>query len=107
MTQTVSAQDARNKFAEILNTAVYGKTNIVITRFNKPQAVLMEYKHYEFLTDPSKRFTKKEWGKEFKVLDRIRNKIPKIDPKVLEREIERAVQEVRAEKRNKHDPCGT
>ncbi|MBI4990532.1 type II toxin-antitoxin system Phd/YefM family antitoxin, partial [Candidatus Gottesmanbacteria bacterium] len=56
MTQTVSAQDVRNKFAEVLNTAVYGSTNVIITRFNKPQAVIMNYKEYERLMNPRLRF---------------------------------------------------
>ena len=103
MTQTVSAQDARNKFSEILNTAVYGKTKVVITRFNKPQAVLMDYKEYEFLTDPSKRFTNKEWEKGFKVFDRIRAKTKDIPAKDVERIVEKAVKAVR---RKKHVKSG-
>lgn len=101
MVQTVSAQNVRNQFAEILNTAVYGKTNIIITRFNKPQAVLMGYKQYEFLTDPTKRYTKEEWENGFKALDKIRRKIPKINPRVIEKEIARAVRTVRTERRNR------
>mgnify|MGYP001616200782 CR=1 FL=1 len=101
MTRTVSAQDARNKFAEILNTAVYGKTKVIITRFNKPQAVLIDYKEYEFLTDPSKRFTNEEWKKGFKVFDRIAARTKDIPAKEVERIVERAVKAVRREKRAK------
>ena len=101
MTQTVSAQDARNKFAEILNTAVYGKTKVVITRFNKPQAVLIDYKEYEFLTNPTKRFTDKEWDKGFKVFDKIRTRTKAVPAKEVERIVGGAVKAVRREKRAK------
>lgn len=98
MTIQVSAQDARNKFAEILNTTVYGKTNVVITRFNKPQAVLIDYKEYERLTNPHLRMTHKKWAKGFKVLDKIRKRIPKIDPAIIEKQVDIAVQQVREAK---------
>ena len=99
MTQTVSAQDVRNKFAEVLNTAVYGNTNIVITRFNKPQAVIMNYKEYERLMNPRLRFTAKEWEDGFKIFDRLRAKTGNIPPKQVEKPVNEAVEEVRKEKR--------
>jgi len=103
MTQTVSAQDARNKFSEILNTAVYGKTKVIITRFNKPQAVLIDYKEYEFLTDPTKRFTNEEWKKGFKIFDRNRARTKGIPAKEVERIVNEAVKAVR---RTKHAKSG-
>lgn len=99
MIQTVSAQDVRNKFAEVLNTAVYGSTNVVITRFNKPQAVIMNYKEYERLMNPRLRFTTEEWENGFKVFDRIRAKNKNIPPKEIEKGIEQAVKAVRSRKR--------
>ena len=99
MTQSVTAQDARNKFADILNTAVYGLTNVIITRFNKPQAVIMSYKEYERLANPSSRFTPKEWNKGFKVFDRIRAKNKSIPPYKIEKGVNQAVKAVRRGKR--------
>ena len=99
MTQTVSAQDVRNKFAEVLNTAVYGSTNVVITRFNKPQAVIMNYKEYERLMNPRLRFTAKEWEDGFKIFDRLRTKTRNIPPEQVEKAVNEAVEEVRKEKR--------
>ena len=99
MIQTVSAQDVRNKFAEVLNTAVYGSTNVVITRFNKPQAVIMNYKEYERLMSPRLRFTAKEWKDGFKIFDRFRAKTRNIPPIQVEKAVNEAVEEVRKEKR--------
>ena len=99
MTQTVSAQDARNKFSEILNTAVYGKKDIIITRFDKPQAVIMDYESYERLMNPAKRFTKEEWGKGFKVFDEIRTRNKNKSPEEINKVVDKAVAEVRSVKR--------
>lgn len=99
MTQTVTAQDARNKFSEMLNTAVYGKTKIVITRFNKPQAVLIDYKEYEQLMNPKSRFSDKEWEEGFKVFDQIRTKTKDIPFKRIQTVVDKAVEDVRSKKR--------
>lgn len=99
MTQTVTAQDARNKFAEMLNTAVYGKKNIVITRFNRPQAVLIDYEEYERLINPRSRFTNEEWEKGFQVFDQIRARNKGVSPKKIEKGVQKAVEAVRREKR--------
>lgn len=98
MTVQVSAQDARNKFSEILNTAVYGKTNVVITRFAKPQAVLVDYQEYERLMNPRLRFSDKEWNKGFQVFDQIRAKASKHAPEKINKAINKAIAEVRSKK---------
>ena len=90
MTQTVTAQDARNNFADILNTAIYSFTNVIITRFDKPQAVMMSYKEYERLINPRSRFTLKEWNKGFRVFDRIRAKNKRIPFQKIEKGVEKA-----------------
>ncbi|MBI4999800.1 type II toxin-antitoxin system Phd/YefM family antitoxin [Candidatus Gottesmanbacteria bacterium] len=95
MRQIVTAQVARNKFAEVLNTAIYGLTSVVITRFNKPQAVIINYKEYERLMNPQLRFGKEEWKKGFKVLDKVRARNKKIPPQKIEKGVARAVAEVR------------
>ncbi len=99
MTTSVTAQNARNNFAEMLNTAVYGRTNIVITRFNKPQAVLLDYQEYERLINPRLRFSDEEWEKGFKVIDRIRAKTKRITSQKAESLIDKTVEEVRSIKR--------
>ncbi|MEK7533999.1 MAG: type II toxin-antitoxin system Phd/YefM family antitoxin [Patescibacteria group bacterium] len=99
MTIKVAAQDVRNKFAEILNTAIYGRTNVVITRFNKPQAVIIDYKEYDRLMNPRLRFTDGEWKKGFVVFDKIRAKTKSIPPRQIEKVVGDAVEKVRRGKR--------
>lgn len=99
MITQVSAQDARNKFSEVLNTAVYGKKSVIITRFDKPQAVLIDYQEYERLMNPRSRFTDEEWEKGFSVIDRIRARTKNIPARNIERIIDKAVKEVREKNR--------
>lgn len=99
MTRTVTAQDARNKFAEILNTAIYGLTDVIITRFNKPQAVVMSYKEYEKLMNPRSRFTSKEWESGFKVFDEVRAKNKKVSLGEIEKGVEQVLRTIRRKKR--------
>lgn len=49
--------------------------------------------------DPTKRFTKEEWKKKFAIFDQIRERITPDDESRLDEAIDRAVAEVRAEKK--------
>lgn len=99
MTLKITAQDARNKFAEILNTAVFGKKDVIITRFDKPQAVLIDYEEYQRLVNPRTRFSDEEWKNGFKIFDKIRAKAKKVSPQKIEETVDEAVEEIRKEKR--------
>lgn len=99
MTQTVTAQDARNKFADILNIAAYSPTNVVITRFNQPKAVVMGYQEYQRLINPQSRFTLQEWNKGFTVFDQIRANNKAVPHKQITQGTAQAVKAVRKLKR--------
>jgi len=99
MTQTISAQNARNNFAEMLNTAIYGKTNVVITRFNKPKAVLIDFAEYERLMNPRLKYTKEEWDKGFMVFDKIRANSKTLPQDEIMQTVDKIVTATRKEKR--------
>lgn len=99
MTQTISAQDARNNFAEILNTAIYGKTNVVITRFNKPKAVLIDFVEYERLMNPRLRYTKADWNEGFVTFDKVRARNQALSQAEIMKKIDATVVATRKEKR--------
>ena len=102
MKLSVSAKELREKLSELLNTAMYGKQDIIIQRHNKPQAVLMDYDKYEWLTNPRLRYAQKEWDKGFDILDQIWSRAKPMTKKEFE-EFEKVVDEevhaVRREKR--------
>jgi len=99
MTQTISAQNVRNKFAEVLNTAIYGSTSVIITRFNKPQAVIISFKEYERLMNPYSRFAPEEWEKGFEVFDQVRAKNKKVSLSEIEKGVKQAIRAVRGKGR--------
>lgn len=100
-TNTVSIDELRSNLADIVNRVTYAKDRIVVKKYNRDAAILISVDEYEKLVDPTKRLSESEWQKSFKRLDEIRAKMPKVDPEELEKEIDRAVKEVRAEKRAK------
>ena len=102
MKNIVSIDEFRTNLADLMGQVMYGKDKVVIKKYNREAAVLLSLEEYEKLIDPSKRFTKEQWNKKFKVIDKIRERIPKHDQKLLEKEITEAVREVRAEKKKAH-----
>lgn len=96
----VSVDEFRTNLAELIGRVMYGKDRVVIKKYNREAAVLLGIDEYEKLVDPAKRFSKKEWGDKFALIDKIKERIPKVDQDVLESEIAKAVKEVRAAKRN-------
>lgn len=100
MTIQITAQDARNKFSEMINTAVYGKKNVIITRFDKPQAVLLDYQEYKRLMNPKTRFSQNEWQKGFAAIDAIRAKAKNVSTQQITQIADDVVKESREEKRD-------
>lgn len=101
-TNTVSIDELRSNLADIVNRVTYAKEKVVVKKHNRDVAVLISLDEYEKVMDPAKRLTEIQWQNSFKSLDKIRAKMPKIDPEKLEQEIAEAIQEVREEKRAKN-----
>lgn len=97
----VSIDEFRTNLASFIGRVMYGGDKIVIKKYNKEAAVLLSASEYERLLDPTKRLSKDEWNKTVRELESIRKKIPPIDPDILEREVSKAVREIRAEKRRR------
>ncbi len=102
-TSTVSIDELRSNLADIVNRVSYAQDRVVVKKYNRDAVVLISVDEYEKLVDPTKRLSESEWQESFKRLDEIRAKMPKVDPEELEREIDKAVKEVRSEKRAKSE----
>lgn len=100
-TNTVSIDELRSNLADIVNRVTYANDKVMVKKYNREAVILISVDEYEKLVDPTKRLSESEWQESFKRLDEVRVKMPKADPEELEREIGRAVKEVRAEKRAK------
>ncbi len=97
---TVSIEEFRVNLADLVGQVMYGKDRVIIRKYNKDAAVLLSLEDYEKLLDPTKRLSKIEWVKAAQKLAGVRNKLPQSGSKRIEREIKKAVQDVRAKKRN-------
>lgn len=95
----VSIDELRSNLADIINRVTYANDRVVVKKYNRDAAIIISLDEYEKLMDPTKRLSEKEWQESWKRLDKIRAKMPKVDPEELDREIDKAVEEVRAEKR--------
>ena len=100
-TNTVSIDELRSNLADIVNRVTYAKDRVVVKKHNRDVAMIISLDEYEKLMDPTKRLSESQWQESWKRLDAIRAKMPKVDPEELDREIDKAVEEVRVEKRAK------
>lgn len=99
--KTVSIDELRSNLADIVNRVTYAHDRVVVRKHNRDVAMIISLDEYEKIMDPTKRLSDAQWKESYKKLDEIRAKIPKMDPKKLDKIIDEAVTEVRAEKRAK------
>lgn len=97
----VSIDELRSNLSDIINRVTYAKDRVVVKKHNRDVAMIISLDEYEKIIDPTKRLSESQWQEKFKRLDALRAKMPKVDPGELDREIDKAVKEVRAEKRAK------
>lgn len=95
----VSIDELRTNLADIINRVTYANDKVVVKKYNRAAAIIISLDEYEKLMDPTKRLSEKEWVDSVKKLDEFRAKIPKVDPQKMEKAIDEAVREVRAEKK--------
>lgn len=99
MTQTLPLKNVREQLSDLVSRVAYGDQKVVITKFGKPVAALVTFTDYEKIMNPAKRFTKAEWDKGFKFIDKARANAKKYPKKEVEQTINQAVSEVRQSKR--------
>lgn len=97
----VSLDEFRKNLSDIVGRVMYGNQTVLVQKHNKTGLVVISEKEYESLKDPRKRLSEKEWEEGFKRLDKIRTKIPRMDPEELDKIIDEEVAAVRAEKKAK------
>lgn len=97
---SVSIEEFRVNLADLVGRVMYGQDRVVIKKYNRDAAVLISVEDYKKLLDPTKRLSKSEWNKAVQKLESIRKDIPEADPKLIEKEVNQAVRELRAEKKN-------
>lgn len=94
MTQVMKASDVRAKWSQLLNKVFRSKTRVVVEKSGIPVAAVISLEDLQ-------RFTQMEEqrARRFEVLDRIGEAFKDVPEKEIDREVKRAISEVRAEKR--------
>lgn len=96
MTQVMKASEVRQQWSQLLNKVFRDQTRVVVEKSGIPVAAVIS-------AEDLKRFTQLEEQREerFKALDKIREAFKDVPTKELEREVNKAVSEVRTENANK------
>ncbi len=94
MTQTMKASQVRQEWSKLLNTVFRGKTRVVVEKSGIPVAAIISAEDLERL----KQFEAQR-AERFKVLEEIGAAFKDVLPEELEREVSKALNEVREEAR--------
>ena len=94
MTQVMKASEVRAQWSQLLNKVFRDKTRVVVEKSGIPVAAVIS-------AEDLQRFTQMEEqrARRFEVLDRIGEAFKDVPEKELDREVKKAISEVRAEKR--------
>lgn len=94
MTQVMRASVVRQQWSQVLNKVFKGQTRVVVEKSGIPVAAVISVEELEQFQR-----LEKQRAQRFKVLDRIGESFKDVPGDEIEREVEKAVSEVRAKKR--------
>ena len=94
MTQVMKASEVRAQWSQLLNKVFRSKTRVVVEKSGIPVAAVIS-------AEDLQRFTQMEEqrARRFKVLDRIGEAFKDVPEKEIDREVKKAISQVRSEKR--------
>src|SRR3989338_5423 len=94
MTQTMKASEVRAQWSQLLNKVFRNKTRVVVEKSGIPVAAVIS-------AEDLQRFTQMEEqrAKRFEVLNRIGEAFKDVPEKEIDREVKKAISQVRSEKR--------
>lgn len=94
MTQTLKASDVRSNWSQLLNQVFRGETEIVVEKSGIPVAAIVSAQDYQKLQQ-----IKQARERDFAVINKMRAAFKGIPDEVIEKEVNKAVTEVRKERR--------
>ena len=96
MTQVMKASDVRAQWSQLLNKVFRNQTRVVVEKSGIPVAAVIS-------AEDLQRFTQMEEQREkrFKALDKMREAFKDVPSEEIDREVKRAISQVRAENRAK------
>jgi prevent-host-death family protein len=100
MTKTVKASDARQQFSQLLNEVFRGENRVVVEKSGIPVAAIISASDFKRLAR-----LEAERNKDFAILDELREAFKDVPPEEIEREVSRAISQIREENRTKRSPA--
>jgi|SRR5918999_4398856 prevent-host-death family protein len=100
MTKIIKASVARQQFSKLLNDVFREENRVVVEKSGIPVVAIIPAKDLERLTR-----LEAERDKDFAILDEMREAFKDVPSEEIEREVARAISEVRKENRTKHSPA--
>lgn len=101
MSQTVTLKEVREQLSELVARVAYGDQKVVITKFGKPLAAIVNFDDYEKLMNPASRFTDEEWEKGFEFITKAREASKDVSDEEADKIIETEISAVRSVKNDK------
>ena len=95
MTKTIKASAARQQFSKVLNEVFRTEARVVVEKSGIPVAAIISAKDLALLSQ-----LEQERAAHFKILDEIGNAFQDVPAEEIEREVKRAITQVRLEKRH-------
>lgn len=93
MTQTMKASEARQNFSQLLNRVFRGEKRVIVEKSGIPVAAIISPDDLEWLNR-----LEEERKKDFAIIDEIRQAFKDVPPEEIEREVAKAINEVRQER---------
>lgn len=95
MPQTIPLTDIRDQLSELVNQVAYGNSQVILTKFGKPKAAIINYQDYQQFMNPATRFSPQDWNNGFQIFSKVKSKTRKLNQKQLQQAINQSIKEVR------------
>ena len=93
MTQTIKSSDARQQWSQLLNKVFRKETRVIVEKSGIPVAAIISAGDLERLNQ-----LEAQRAEHFKIIDEMRAAFADVPDEELEREVDKALTQVRAEK---------
>jgi prevent-host-death family protein len=94
VTETLNVTEARRGWSDLLNRVFRREARVIVEKSGIPVAAIISIREYEFFLQ-----LKAKRAERFKILDEIGEAFKDVPPEEIEREVAKAIAEVRTENR--------
>ena len=100
MTKTIKVSEARQQFSQLLNDVFRKESRVVVEKSGIPVAAIISAEDFKRLAR-----LEAERNRDFAILDEMQEAFKDVPAEEIEREVARAINQVRKENRTKQSPA--